>query len=75
MRVDPRRVDLSRVRTEFVEVREKRADLAAPPFVQDRKLWDRAVSIFRDARRKGQLPGEPYIVLTNVYRSIGGEFR
>lgn len=69
------RVDLSQVKTEVIHVRDRRQALQAPPFVLDRKLWDRAVAIFKQARARGQLQGEPFVVLTNVYRSIGGDFR
>jgi hypothetical protein len=69
------RVDLSQVKTEFVEVRDRRQALAPPPFIQDRALWARAIEVFKRARSCGQLPGEPFVVLTNVYRSLGGDFR
>jgi hypothetical protein len=54
---------------------DARAALVRPPFCDDRLLWDRAVEAFYLLRSRGQAPGVPFIVVTNIYRQIGGNFR
>jgi len=54
---------------------DARAALHKPPFVDDARLLDRAVAAFFELRGRGQAPGEPFIVVTNIYRQIGGQFR
>lgn len=54
---------------------DARAALHKPPFVDDARLWDRAVESFFALRGRGQAPGEPFIVATNIYRQLGGQFR
>jgi len=59
---------------EVVDVSHRRkVMLEPPPFVDDRKLWARAVEYLRINRAK--LPGEPFLVAARVYRQLGGDFR
>jgi hypothetical protein len=88
--VKPSDVDLSAVDVEWAHVRgrrvtyeaggrsttvDRRAALAKPPFADSAKLWARAVELFMIARGRGEAKGEPFIVVTNIYRQIGGGFR
>ncbi len=90
MIVQPTDVDLSRVEVEFAHLRkgritydaggrsttvDRRAALAKPPFVDSARLWARAVELFQLARARGEAKGEPFIVVTNFYRQLGGGFR
>lgn len=88
--VRPTDVDLSQVELEFAHLRkgritydaggrsttvDRRAALAKPPFADSARLWAKAVEFFLAARGRGQAPGEPFIVVTNFYRQLGGGFR
>lgn len=66
---------LAGVQVEIVNVRDRRTALDPPPFIDDKRLWARAVERFLAARRRGQLPGEPFLVVTALYRELGGDFR
>lgn len=54
---------------------DRRAALAKPPFADSALLWSRAVEMFLRARAAGTAKGEPFLVVTNFYRQIGGGFR
>ena len=88
--VKPSDVDLSAVDVEFAHLRrgsitldaggrsttvDRRAALAKPPFVDSGRLWARAVELFYAARARGQAKGEAFLVVTDIYRKIGGGFR
>lgn len=88
--VRPEDVDLSGLQTEFWHKRgrhitldtcsrattvERRAALSPPPFVDSKRLWSKAVEVFQQLRGRGLAAGEPFIVVTNVYRQLGGGFR
>lgn len=88
--VRPEDVDLTQLTTEFWHARgreitletggrattmERRASLAPPPFVDDKRRWARAVDFFQRQRSCGRAQGEPFIVVTNIYRQLGGGFR
>ncbi len=88
--VKPTDVDLSRVEVEFAHLRrgsitydaggrsttvDRRAALQKPPFADSAKLWTKAVEFFYAARARGGAKGEPFIVVTNIYRQLGGGFR
>ncbi len=86
----PTDVDLSKVEVEFAHLKrgrltyeaggrsttiDRRAALEPPPFVDSKRLWSKAVEIFTQSRARGLAKGEPFIVVTNFYRQIGGGFR
>lgn len=88
--VKPSDVDLSQVDLEFAHLRrrsitydaggrsttvDRRAALAKPPFCDSAILWNRALEFFYAARGRGEAKGEPFIVVTNIYRQLGGGFR
>jgi hypothetical protein len=54
---------------------DRRAALQKPPFADSAVLWAKAVELFYAARARGEGKGEPFIVVTNMYRQIGGGFR
>jgi hypothetical protein len=65
----------ARMRIEMVNVRSMReVMLERPPFCKDGVLWREAVARVRDLKRRGVLRGEPFLVATNIYRELGGEF-
>jgi hypothetical protein len=88
--VRPGDVDLSRVDVEFAHIKggrlqydaagrstviERRQQLDRPPFVASAQLWARAVDTFHQLRGRGQARGVPFIVVVNIYRQLGGDFR
>jgi hypothetical protein len=88
--VQPSDVDLSRVEIDFAHIRrdriefersgrtttiDKRSQLACPPFATDKRTWSRAVELFIQGRELGQLRGTPFLVVTQLYRQLGGDFR
>jgi hypothetical protein len=88
--VRPCDVDLSKLEVEFAHLRkgrityeaggrattiDRRAQLDCPPFVCSRKLWTVAVERFHQGRARGQLRGTPFLVVTQLYRQLGGDFR
>lgn len=88
--VRPQDVDLAQVDIEFAHIRrgaieyaaggrtttiDKRAALAKPPFADSAKLWARAVELFFQARGRGEAKGEPFLIVADIYRKIGGGFR
>lgn len=54
---------------------DRRAALAKPPFADSAKLWAQAVEMFFRARAAGAAKGEPFVVVVDFYRQIGGGFR
>lgn len=63
------------IKVEVVNVRNRReVMLERPPFCKDAHAWRAAVGLVRDQRRRGVLRGEPFLVATNYYRQLGGEF-
>jgi hypothetical protein len=63
------------MRVEVVNVRDRReVMLERPPFCKDGVLWRQAVDQVRNLKRRGVLRGEPFLIATNYYRQLGGEF-
>jgi hypothetical protein len=63
------------MRIELVTVRDRReVMLERPPFCKSGETWRAAVDRTRDMRRAGTLKGEPFLVATQIYRELGGEF-
>lgn len=63
------------MRVELVTVRDRReVMLERPPFCLDGDIWREAVNRVRAGLRSGALKGEPFILATNFYREIGGQF-
>jgi len=63
------------MRIEMVTVRNRReVMLERPPFCLDGHAWREAVNRTRAGLRAGTLKGEPFILATNIYREIGGQF-
>jgi hypothetical protein len=88
--VKPGDVDLSRVDVEFAHIRngrlrydaagrstviERRQQLDKPPFVASAAMWATAVELFHAERARGGARGVPFIVVVDIYRKIGGDFR
>lgn len=88
--VQPSDVDLSKVEIDFAHIRggriefdhggrtttiDKRSQLACPPFATDKRTWANAVELFVTGREHGQLRGTPFLVVTQLYRQLGGDFR
>lgn len=86
----PGDIDLSRTEVEFAHMKkgrihydaggrtsviERRQQLDPPPFVDSKALWSRAVARFHALRSSGRARGVPFIVVTNIYREMGGGFR
>jgi hypothetical protein len=63
------------VKVEVVNVTNRReVMLERPPFCTDGNAWKSAVDRVRDMKRNGQLKGEPFLVATEIYRQLGGNF-
>ena len=63
------------IRVEIVNVKNRReVMLERPPFCKDGNAWAAAVNKVRDMKRAGTLKGEPFLVATQFYRQLGGEF-
>lgn len=88
--VKPGDVDLSKVDVEFAHIKgkrlhydaagrstviERRQQLDKPPFVASAQLWARAVETFHATRARGGARGVPFIVVVDIYRQLGGDFR
>lgn len=65
----------ARLRVELVTVRDRReVMLERPPFCKNGDTWRAAVNRTRDGIRAGTLKGEPFLIATDIYRQLGGEF-
>lgn len=63
------------MRVEMVTVRDRReVMLERPPFCLDANAWREAVNRVRTGIRSGAMKGEPFLLATNVYRQLGGQF-
>jgi len=63
------------MRVEVVTIRDRReVMLERPPFCKSGEAWRHAVDRVRIMKRRGTLKGEPFLVATQIYRELGGEF-
>jgi hypothetical protein len=63
------------MRVEVVTVRDRReVMLERPPFCKSGETWREAVNRTRAGIRAGTLKGEPFLIATDIYRQLGGEF-
>ena len=63
------------MKIELVTIHDRReVMLERPPFCKDGDTWAEAVSRVRRMKNRGTLKGEPFLVATQIYRELGGEF-
>lgn len=62
------------LKVEIVNVKNRReVMLERPPFCKDGKTWAAAVNRVREMKRAGK-KGEPFLLATQIYTQLGGEF-
>jgi hypothetical protein len=62
------------IKVEVVNVNKRReVMLERPPFCTDGHAWKAAVDRVRDMKRAGA-KGEPFLLATQIYRQLGGQF-
>jgi hypothetical protein len=63
------------MRVELVNIRDRReVMLERPPFCKDGNVWRDSVNRVRRMKNRGTLKGEPFLIATQIYRELGGEF-
>lgn len=62
------------VKVEIVNVKNRReVMLERPPFCKDGSVWKLAVDRVREMKRRGA-KGEPFLLATQIYTQLGGQF-
>jgi hypothetical protein len=62
------------IQVEIVNVKNRReVMLERPPFCKDGQIWKAAVDRVREMKRAGA-KGEPFLLATQIYTQLGGQF-